>query len=547
MHAVTVALREQSSSSGLEETSSSANNSPEKSLSPRTSYLSDLHLPPIDQKSGDEIIEPIKEVTEGIKLLCMTCEEEIRVQDLKIHREFHRALQIFRYTMDNKPNTVKQLVTRRRSLMRKLNENANFENPVSIRKLQKLNAAYELLKSNLVDRWGTLREVALVDPKEYHVMGQSTLLNCALAFGICEDKNSRWKTTMEDRHTFCDYFCNDPQSGFFAVFDGYNGATAAGTSAKTFPEVLARKVESVYRPGLASEGVDAKITTALRETYEDVDRILLYGVDEDSRNRWSGCSAVTCLLRGNKLYIANAGNVRAVLCKGDGSMIRLTQEHTPRNKRERHRVSKYGEVYKSEKTALVNGLTTNTRGLGNHGDPHLKSSVICQPSVNCVTLDEADQFVILATNGVWEVFSEEEVILLLEDLMPELDVKEIVRRMNNASEKKSKVAKQCNTKRESAKTTGSSQQESKSTSASSKSSDTISIRLPEIVSNKGKAATASDSLIRMEEKAQELAKALSERLVQSALMAGSKDNTTVAVILLKGCPLQMFLLPSLRQ
>ena len=52
------------------------------------------------------------------------------------------------------------------------------------------------------------------------------------------------------------------------------------------------------------------------------------------------------------------------------------------------------------------------------------------------------------------------------------------------------------------------------------------------------------SKVLREEKASALAKALNERLVEGAILAGSRDNITVAVVLLNGCPLQMFLLPS---
>ena len=74
-------------------------------------------------------------------------------------------------------------------------------------------------------------------------------------------------------------------------------------------------------------------------------------------------------------------------------------------------------------------MVKSTLGLGNHGDPYLKTSVVRIPVVNCLTLEDTDQFFILASNGVWEVFSEEEVILLLEDLIPDIDVRAILKRM----------------------------------------------------------------------------------------------------------------------
>ena len=53
------------------------------------------------------------------------------------------------------------------------------------------------------------------------------------------------------------------------------------------------------------------------------------------------------------------------------------------------------------------------------------------------------------------------------------------------------------------------------------------------------------SMLQRNQKACALAKALSERLVEGAVLAGSRDNITVAVVLLNGCPLQLFFLPTI--
>ena len=178
-----------------------------------------LHLPPI---VNPPVIPPVIPVKSEISIVCMKCEEEIKVRQLKEHQEFHNALEMFRFNMERKPSSVKQLVKRRRAIMRRLNETANSENPVSMRKLQKLNQAYELLKADIEGTKTALRNEDDLFQIQPRTEGWGTVLNCALAFGICQHANSRWKTSMEDRFAFKDIFCNDPQSGFFAVYDGYS-------------------------------------------------------------------------------------------------------------------------------------------------------------------------------------------------------------------------------------------------------------------------------------------------------------------------------------
>lgn len=527
------------------------------------------HLPPINPLTPS--------VKPEISIVCMKCEEEIKVRRLKEHQEFHNALEMFQFTMDRKPSTVKQLIRRRRAILRQLNETASSEKPVSMKKLQRLNLAYEAIKANIEGTNTTLRNVDefFLDQRTIH--GQGTSLSCALAFGVCQHANSRWKTSMEDRYAFKDFFCNDPQSGFFAIYDGYSGSMAADKCARYLSELLENKVERIYQTSMKHENINEEISVAFNEAFEEMDRILLYGVEEQSRNRWSGCSALTCLLRGNNLYVANAGNIRAVLCRGDGSIERLSDNHSPWDKKERHRVRKAkGDVSKSDKTALVNGVVKSTRGLGNHGDPNLKTSVIRTPFVNCLALEESDQFLILASNGVWEVFSEEEVILLLEDILPEIDVKAIVRRMHDrasALEEGLPVPKWDEIPRRSK---GVATPEGNKVSVVEKSTEEISQtdiankdsyseneeghsrenttemdenkpigESPVLLQPPAPLLRLRGTMLQRNEKACALAKALSERLVEGSILAGSRDNITVAVVLLNGCPLQMFFLPTI--
>ena len=67
----------------------------------------------------------------------------------------------------------------------------------------------------------------------------------------------------------------------------------------------------------------------------------------------------------------------------------------------------------SEKELRVNGVIATTRGLGNHGDPPLKKCIIIEPYTTAVKIDQYAQMLIMASHGVWEVFSPEEAASLL--------------------------------------------------------------------------------------------------------------------------------------
>ena len=49
--------------------------------------------------------------------------------------------------------------------------------------------------------------------------------------------------------------------------------------------------------------------------------------EERSQSRWSGCSAVTCVLTDDMCFIANARNVGAILVRDNDVVKLLTNKH----------------------------------------------------------------------------------------------------------------------------------------------------------------------------------------------------------------------------
>ncbi|NWJ10511.1 PP2D1 protein, partial [Crypturellus undulatus] len=184
------------------------------------------------------------------------------------------------------------------------------------------------------------------------------------------------------------------------------------------------------------------IHKAYAKSFWRMDRLLQLGRNEVSKVRWSGCSVLTCLVerihseetdsteetkrqslekhrhsplaRTSKgvaglLHIANIGNIHAVLCK-NGKAYRLSEEHSTSNTRERKRILQGGgKISSNEPDGLVEGHLRTTRGLGHHGDPVLKRSVIPVPRTVSAPIDDSCQFLILASNGLWEALDYHEV------------------------------------------------------------------------------------------------------------------------------------------
>ena len=384
---------------------------------------------------------------------------------------------------------------------------------------------------------------------------------------------------MEDAHAYYDNFLEGTQSSFLGIYDGYCGRTTARQCAECLHVFLKEELDDVRREK-NNELSRNDVGSAFKRAYAETEKTLITrGEEERSPNRWSGCSAVTCILTPTTCYLANLGNVGAMLLRSNDVVRVLTRSHDLYDKRERDRVRKTSAVIvKTDKCALVNGALRVTRGIGNIGDGALRSCVINEPRVKSARLEETDQLIVLASSGLWRTFSYEEVVYLIEGFFQQIRVevkKYIVSKRDSASAvgKKSMAAHAAQRRRHSSALTvlsaqGDRDREDQLVSSISliedrlewSRNDTTGTSPHSNVSSYFEPAgnatvrqskrrrslpnpqqlqqylqtSALPQLKPIKEKAGLLAKSISERLVRSAVLAGSKDNITVFVVLLPG-------------
>lgn len=217
---------------------------------------------------------------------------------------------------------------------------------------------------------------------------------------------------MEDTHAYQNQFLDDPECCFIGIYDGYCGKVTAQKCAKYLHVFLKEELEQQGKVRLLKEG----ISTAFKKAYHKFQGMLLKTTEDEelSRSRWSGCSALTCLLMSDSCCLANAGNVGALLVRDNGLVKVLASRHDLYNKKERDRVRKCkGVIVKTEKCALINGALGTTRGLGNIGDMGLNQCIKNDPKFKQVQLVDSDQVIVLASSGLWKMFSYEEVSHLI--------------------------------------------------------------------------------------------------------------------------------------
>nr|VDC67957.1 unnamed protein product [Brassica rapa] len=198
--------------------------------------------------------------------------------------------------------------------------------------------------------------------------------------------------------------------GLFGVFDGHGGAAAA--------EYLKRHLFSnlITHPNFIS---DTK--SAIADAYNHTDSELLKS--ENNHTIDAGSTASTAILVRDRLLVANVGDSRAVICRA-GTAFAVSRDHKPDQSDERERIENAGGFVMWAGTWRVGGVLAVSRSFG---DRLLKEYVIADPEIQEEKIDDSLEFLILASDGLWDVFSNEEAVEVVKEVEdPEESTKKLV-------------------------------------------------------------------------------------------------------------------------
>lgn len=199
-----------------------------------------------------------------------------------------------------------------------------------------------------------------------------------------------------------------PGPALLAVFDGHRGASAAEYARRHFEEHLSRQAGAAT----SSEALSAAFVEVDSRFREE------NAVDSEGRPNVAGCTAIAAVVAGNVLTVANAGDCRAVLCRG-GAAVAVTRDHTADDETERRHVVAAGgtaALHQGSWRIGAAGLQV-TRSLG---DADLKSvGVTAEPETTTTQLGPDDSFLIIASDGLWDVMSSATAVGLVLDTVKE--------------------------------------------------------------------------------------------------------------------------------
>ncbi|WIA29165.1 hypothetical protein OEZ86_011676 [Tetradesmus obliquus] len=215
-------------------------------------------------------------------------------------------------------------------------------------------------------------------------------------------------------------------SNLFCVFDGHGtyGKDAALYSRQLLPRLLDVEMTKYFQRVNtdSDDGLKGAVEVLITEVFGETERSLSqFGVNLAS----SGTTASVAYQQGNRLWVASAGDSRAIMCsrvRDQWRALPLTIDHRPRRDSERERIKAAGARVAPKR--LPSGRTVGEPRLwlqNAHGPGLLLSrslgdltaaTVGCtsDPEVSFTTLRPGvDHVLVMASDGVWDVLTNEQV------------------------------------------------------------------------------------------------------------------------------------------
>ncbi|KAL3908560.1 MAG: hypothetical protein SGILL_008436, partial [Bacillariaceae sp.] len=271
--------------------------------------------------------------------------------------------------------------------------------------------------------------------------------------GYCDLQGRR--PTIEDFHSIHLY----PNYQFYGIFDGHTGNLASKYAAsKLYKKLLQGLPNLLSGVGKTDQAAwKSEVARNVTLAFEEVHGSFLETVDSMSSAvieagfapsmDQSGTTATALLVTNDIILVASLGDSRAVMSSRDGSdensawkdfpamkAIQLTPDHVASDSTERDLVIARGGSVSRSKGGLqrVNGTLAITRSIG---DANLAPFLSREPHVLVLNYDEVHEwcgasaygakdeeipcFIILASDGLWDVMSNQEAVDMVVDTITE--------------------------------------------------------------------------------------------------------------------------------
>jgi protein phosphatase 1L len=244
--------------------------------------------------------------------------------------------------------------------------------------------------------------------------------------GYCDLQGRR--SVIEDFHSI--HLHSSVQ--FYGIFDGHTGNLASKYVASTMYNQLVTHLgdlEEILKNPTWKAEVTHNVSLAFQEIHEE----FLEGLSlAPSAMDQSGTTATALFVTEEAIVVSSIGDSRAVLSSTGPSgisAIQLTRDHVASDPDERDKVIRRGgSVSSAGSIARVNGTLAITRSIGDANlspvlsrIPHVVSMRREEIRQQCGENREIPCFVVLASDGLWDVMSNQEAVDMVAQVVAAYD------------------------------------------------------------------------------------------------------------------------------
>ena len=229
-------------------------------------------------------------------------------------------------------------------------------------------------------------KISNVDSSEYYEENNDLIKNYAYK----ENPNKNFRDYMEDKGRSIIGINGDPDKALFCLFDGHGGDQVS--------KFLQNNFIKYFKEMLPFNNINQDLINLFKKLDEKIKELNCYQVGS------TACIIYITKEKGKKiLYSANIGDTRSILISKN-DYKRLSYDHRANDDKEYKRIINDGGI-------VFGGRIYGTLMLGRaFGDWELKAyGVSSEPHITKINISDNDKYVILATDGVWDVLEEMEV------------------------------------------------------------------------------------------------------------------------------------------
>ena len=214
------------------------------------------------------------------------------------------------------------------------------------------------------------------------------------SFSYHEDKNLKYRQSMEDIGVTLPDFIPEKKYSLFGIFDGHGGNDVVKYIKDRLPEIIKSNISKL------NNNYDS-IETILTSSFDKIDNELKFYDSEHT-----GSTATILLFQDNIIYCANVGDSGAYIIY-DNYLKKISIDHKCSDPKEEARIlNSGGKITKNR----VMGQLVLSRCLG---DLYCKKYGVSNiPDISMNKLDSNVKYVVVASDGVWDVVNENELMNL---------------------------------------------------------------------------------------------------------------------------------------